>query len=387
MKQGIVLCIVGVFVLSLAHASVLIEQVYVNPVGSESGGEAVVIRNAREDIVFLENWTLATQTSKKDATLPAIRLWPNQTFLIADTGWNEKKDDLLWKEANYEEAITLDNAEGGIALIDTRGTIIDAVGWGDTSNIEPTLYQGMPTRIPPEGKVLFRKEYTGNNAQDFILSDPQFEHEDTLFVVVNITEEVKIIRVMLSPDEAKDEGIQVLIPLKGTKKVKVEAEVVGRPNRVYGILAGQIIEFMAKNSSTFVGEFIIDTLFQPGSHTIGVHADEAEENTVFTAHVQQKIRVDQTRVLLTSLPGKPAQASVLITNEGFASVRLHPTIIGNSSLDSFIEVSLDGENFQHPSDVQIHLNPKETRILFVRVATPTTFLSGVYKSRIRMEEI
>ncbi len=385
MKQGIIVGIVGMLVLSWVNASMFIEQVYVNPVSTESGGEAIVIRNKGNERVLLENWTLATQASKKDVVLPAVYVWPNQSLLIADAGWSLKKDDLFWRDADYEEALTFDNTNGGVALINAEGKRIDTVGWGDVSNREYVLYTGTPTEVPGQGKSLVRVNETGNNKEDFVVSDPWFEQENSVLVVVNVTEVVDIVRLTLD-DESSDEGVQVVIPQQGKKKVKLEAEVVGRPARVRAVFAGQEILLVERNSSLFVGEFFIDAFVLPGKHSIRVYANDAEEDIFFVAQVQRKLRVDQSRVLLFSSAGRTTQASVLVKNEGFASIRVRPILSSNGSLDSLVEVSLDGESFQHPSDVEMVLSAGETKMLFMRVVVPPTMVPGVYKTRLRLEE-
>ena len=105
--------------------AVVIEQIYPNP-GTESGGEAVMLHNSGNTTLLLENWTLATQASLRDVVFPSIVLNPGQTFLVADTGWSTKKDDVFWRDADFEETLTLGNENGGVALIDAAGAAVDA---------------------------------------------------------------------------------------------------------------------------------------------------------------------------------------------------------------------------------------------------------------------
>ena len=120
-----------------AAGDVLIHQVLVDPVGTDTGGEAVELINTGPDAVAIGNWWLETQSSSKDATIPnGTLLLSGAQYLLADAGWSTLRDEPLWRDGDHEEALTLSNDNAGIALHAGDGTIIDRLGWGDPTIIK-----------------------------------------------------------------------------------------------------------------------------------------------------------------------------------------------------------------------------------------------------------
>ena len=168
--------------LPCASASVVISQVLYDPISTESGGEAVELRNDGNEPVDISGWVVRTESSDSDATIPASTvLQPSATFLIADEGWNASKDNAEWKPADYEEKLTLGNTDSGIALLG-NGSVVDAVGWGDPANIDDGLYEGDPAEQVSAGMALVRIKDTDDNSADFQQAVPSFL--DGLFVPV-----------------------------------------------------------------------------------------------------------------------------------------------------------------------------------------------------------
>lgn len=169
-------------VLPCASASVVISQVLYDPIGTESGGEAVELRNDGNEPVDISSWVIRTESSDSDATIPANTvLMPSSTFLIADEGWNQSKDNSDWKLADHEEKLTIGNTDSGIALLANSSTV-DAVGWGDPANIDDGLYEGDPAQEVDPGMALVRLKDTDDNSADFHQVSPSFL--DGLFVPV-----------------------------------------------------------------------------------------------------------------------------------------------------------------------------------------------------------
>lgn len=223
-----------------ASAEVLVSQVYPNPVGTESGGEALEIWNAGSLPVNLSGWTVRSEASAADATLPAILLAPNARVLIADAGWNASKDNASWPAAAHEEALTLSNTDGGLALVDAGGRIADAVGWGDASGIADGLLEGTPAPNPQEGQALVRSADTDNNAADFLLGPfaPAGARPDqalaTREIAIHLTVEgglPAIVDVSVADDDPLRPGIQV-VPVPGDVAAVVVFAVIEDPNGV-----------------------------------------------------------------------------------------------------------------------------------------------------------
>ncbi|MBI4151125.1 lamin tail domain-containing protein [Candidatus Woesearchaeota archaeon] len=169
-------CIVFILILLAGMPAtaghLVIEEVLYDP-ATESGGEAVLLRNPDNVSVDLSGWTLMTETSAADATLPPGSFLPAfGTFLIADAGWELLKGDL--PSADHEESLTLTNTNAGVALKDASGTIVDAVGWGNAADIKDGLFEGAPHNGTTEGLSLRRTQDTDDNLADFIAAEPSF---------------------------------------------------------------------------------------------------------------------------------------------------------------------------------------------------------------------
>ena len=71
-----------------ANAEVIITEVLYDPINTDSGGEFVELYNNGNSSADISGWTIRTETSVADATLPANILLPkNSHYLIADANW------------------------------------------------------------------------------------------------------------------------------------------------------------------------------------------------------------------------------------------------------------------------------------------------------------
>jgi P pilus assembly chaperone PapD len=67
----LVLCILALLaLLNAAQASVVVSQVLYDPINTESGGEAVELRNDGSSAVNISKWVLATESTPNDAVIP-----------------------------------------------------------------------------------------------------------------------------------------------------------------------------------------------------------------------------------------------------------------------------------------------------------------------------
>ncbi|MEM4247266.1 MAG: lamin tail domain-containing protein, partial [Candidatus Woesearchaeota archaeon] len=170
--------------LNVVQAQVVISQVLYDPVSTESGGEAIEIRNDGGSAVDISKWVIATESSAIDATIPdKTILLPGATFLVADSGWSSSKDNPAWRNADLEETITMANSDSGVALKDSSGNIIDAVGWGNPAEIKQGLFEGAPALPVPAGKALARTQDTNNNANDFTEAEPAFFSGQSVIII------------------------------------------------------------------------------------------------------------------------------------------------------------------------------------------------------------
>ena len=182
MKMMGLLLLVGVCCVPLATA-VEIYEIYYDPVGTEAGGEAIVLYNGGLSEIDVGGWYLHTESSDMDAIFPkGSSILSEGYFLIADSGWSERKDEIHWPNADYEEPLTLSNGDGGVGLFDEDGNMVDKVGWGDVSGIESDLYLGNPAADASSGESLLRVNSNGNNNDDFVVGRPVILSKHVPFV-------------------------------------------------------------------------------------------------------------------------------------------------------------------------------------------------------------
>ncbi len=213
------------------YASVQISEVYYDPIATDSGGEAVELYNPQNYSVDISGYIISTEISDNDAVLPeSAVIAALGYYLVADSGWSSSKDDEGWPDADYEEAITLTNTDAGVALKNSSGSIIDAVGWGNSLNIEAGLYEDTPHEGAAQGQSLQRQQDTDDNSADFTAAQPNLKAS----VVVGDTELQLTINIIntnpdidgvsvLTDDDSLSEGSQVMPNPNSQKDIKVSA--------------------------------------------------------------------------------------------------------------------------------------------------------------------
>ncbi len=187
-------------------ASVVFQQVYYDPLTSESGGEAIELFNRGSEAVDLSGWAIATASSARDVIFPdGTILAPMKPLLIADEGWNEKKDNASWRNADLIQTMTLGNGASWVALKDQSNQTIDVVGWGEDAE----LFIGSPTLETAAGESLMRVSAANDNSRDFIANQADFGAG----ILVPITADVSIRLPVIEVSESltlKPEGTLVI---------------------------------------------------------------------------------------------------------------------------------------------------------------------------------
>lgn len=327
--------VVGVFVyyiffllLCSFHVSaldyVIINQVYVDPIATEAGGEAVELFNPGLQAIDISGYKIATESSIADITIPQDTVInAQQYYLIADIGWNVLKDNASWPNADHQEAFTMYNTDSGIALLDKNNKTIDALGWGAKEMIPAELYESTPAQNPSVGKVLARANFsdTNSNINDFMVVLSDFHNSSTILneslpddglpedpdagndtppadpfdyieqglpYVVNITSsKPAILSFNLSIDEGELAGYQVMpspgkikyVPLNvivedddGVNDISTVTAIVTSP--------GVVKEFGLKktgnesNKAYFTGNISIDYFNAPGQYDVLITAND-----------------------------------------------------------------------------------------------------------------
>ncbi len=405
MKQIFNQCIKNIFVILLitaiiantAYASVIISQVIYNPEGTESGGEAVELFNSGDEDVDISGWTLKTEASNNDATIPeSTTICPQCYYLIADTGWNESRDNETWPLADHEELLNLFNSNSGIAIVE-NSTIIDAVGWGDEAEIEEGLYEGSPADEADEGYALLRDKDTDDNDYDFSQSYPSFRsssnlgtgtHSEDISISFNTQENILINSVNITPDEGLSGGIQIFPNLGGVKEITVTADVDGEVGNITAAF-NNITKVMSGQGSIHSCIFELGQDLPPGKYNITIKAGNSEKTVEFEYKELVAIKLSGNIDFQEIDAGSSIEEEITVENIGNAAVDLGfsaTTLMGDGSAISQknIEYSLGDEFFQMSSNTQIrkaNLNPGEKKEIEIRINIPET-ADGEYSGRI-----
>ncbi len=205
-------------------SSVIINQVYYDPVATESGGEAVELYNPTPEDIILSSYVLKTESAAQDVILPQNAvIKAKHYFLITDAGWSLSKDNTSWDQADYEETMNMFNLDSGVALLDASGVFVDAVGWGDKVGITAGLYEGTPSQSVNPGFVLLRNNNldTNNNSYDFVEAIPVLRNSS---YVVTQEPEQPLPDVPEDAPSSPEENSSVDLSLNSSLEVVVSVE-------------------------------------------------------------------------------------------------------------------------------------------------------------------
>lgn len=352
--------------LPVAHA-IRIEEIYYNP-HNEAGSEYVQLYNDDTQPLDLTGWTLATPASQTDATL-AGTIHAGTTYLAADSGWQESKDNTSWPGADHEETLTLGNTGGYVQLIDTEGTVHDTVGYGDTER-----YEGTPHPGTEEGQALRRTGYSQDNNEDFEVSKPFSKHaeqpsgEQTLIEVSVENVPPELLEAKIQDDDPTAEGIQLL-----TETMQINLTV--RDNN------------SLQNTLVFIDDQLVFAGSVRHEENISVEHNSSKENITISitdetyaktsTYAVQRLSINRLElpesVALAIQPGINKTVELPVTNKGSAAVDLRiqgsmPDIAGRAM--GTLHYTIHGEEYQASEDFRSHavsLTPGETLTMEVRV--------------------
>ncbi|MBI2142613.1 lamin tail domain-containing protein [Candidatus Woesearchaeota archaeon] len=369
-----------------AANSVIITEVLYDPL-NESGGEAVELYNPTNDAINMGGWVIATESSSTDATIPANTvLAPGSHYLIADAGWAFTNPAYL---ADYEEALTLANIDAGVALTN-NGTVIDAVGWGNASNIGSGLFEGIPAAMASEGQSLQRASNNSgfidanNNSADFLAGTPNLKNrsssgsEITVFAVITGSAPVVDIINFTADDDSIAAGVQLLPIPKANRTLGVRT-VVTDANGYSDVsdvalavnsdnYAMQRISGINSTSALYEANISIPFYRAAGNYSVNV---SARDSANFTSHLVSafevlsilSIELDTKTLAFAASPGSYAEVAgdantsstdrATIRNTGNTAVNLQLSGTNLTTGGSMIGVqnilySFDG-NYSSPS--------------------------------------
>jgi len=355
-------CLVCFLILAspLSLADIYISEVLYDPFTSESGGEAVELYNSGNEVIDLSGYTLATASSNKDAIFPDNSLIPSKGyFLMTDSNWQDRKDDILYPKADYEEPITMKNSDSGVALKDKQGTIIDAVGWGTPVN--SSLYQGNTANYSQNGESLRRISFSGNNNDDFISSIPMLvnsrgEKEDISNTAINIninipdlSDYIKNIslsydldrKIMLNPGESKTINVSFLV----NKAINLTDVYLILNNTHYN----SEIHTTYLDYHGYSAKLIIDHYYPPGNNTlyivVNTTSNQYIKNISFEVLPLLAFEVDLSTINCSNIDNN----TCLINGDLDTLTNDKPTIrnLGNKAID----FNIYADNFSSNSNI------------------------------------
>ncbi len=426
-------------------SNIIISQVLYDPLNSESGGEAVELYNPAASSVNISNWVLATETSLTDAIIPqGSIICSGCYYLIADSNWSNAKDNSSWPNADFEEAVTLANTDAGVALKNSSGVIVDAVGWGNSAGIAAGLFEGVPHGGSSGGNALKRKivnsSYidTNNNSDDFAEATPNFHNSSSVASkTANTNAEIQITIIVsgsgpavsllsiLTDDDSFLPGSQVSPVPQKNKTVNVEA-VVADDNGVSDI-ASVILAFNSANltvvmakkgdinstAAVYSAAFNLSSHFSAGNYTLAATATDnsgfsANSSVSFEYLTMAAVEVDASSIAFFASPGSTYEvagdestataANITVLNSGNVQLDFdvwstnfiaESSIIEASRLQytfngNYNDVAFGGNMTNTKARKDINLNPGFMRGLSIKLNLPLATVPGNYSGVISL---
>jgi hypothetical protein len=297
------------------------------------------------------------------------------------------------------------NADSGVALADSEGIIIDAVGWGDSSNIEQTLFTGNPCNDTPTGMSLKRISYSGNNYADFIHSKPSFmnslgqDHDpstNSIILSVEVRDASSYISNISFPYDSGNDVF--LIPGK-TKLLNITFS--SNAESINATFNGDTY-IPSSESDSYLLQLSLPYTFIPSNYTLAINA-ESSGNTYsryvnFTILPLLAFNIDLNSINCTSSP-------CVVEGDYDVNTTDKPTImnIGNKPLDfniyadnlsaeqgsidiSSVRLSLAGSQQKqltnHPNLFATALSPGSALPCSFFIDMPQRALAGSYSTKI-----
>ncbi len=417
-----------------AQDHILITQVYYDPVKTETGGEAIELYNPTDAAIDISQYVLKTKSSAVDATIPLGKsILPHQYFLFADTSWSINKDNESFPNADYEEAITLVNSDGGVALL-FNGTVIDAVGYGNVTDVQ--LFEGTSAQMVAQGNVLQRINFseTDNNSFDFFASLPAFhnasfqenktagtESENAVVLLLNVTNTAPVVElVTIQDDDLISDNIQVQ-PIPGTNTTTNITVIVSDQNGfedikkvsgtfVLGKVPFTFVKKVTENSAEYVSSVNLPYYLAPEEYSFEVTVSDDQFNSSMNASFSY-LTVTALSLDADSLffqDGKPNGIITILGDLDFFS-STQPTVrnIGNTPLDIGVygtalsngkqiiplqNIQFSFDNFKtdaHTATENVELYPGQVlpgdsafQLLGLRLLVPNGLTTGIYSGKV-----
>ena len=404
MNKLMIVVMFSFFFLPLSvSAEVVIEQVYYFT-EDDSNHEFILLKNRGDANQNLDGWNLLKPTSsnnsapKIDARLPDVTLLPNQTFLIADVGWNEHKLR-RWPTTDLEDELSLNNEHTGITLSNADNTTIDAVGWGDINEIAVGFYEGTPhPGVSERGQALLRVSDTDNNTKDFIITQPSLQSLTSATIPFSITvinALPTIHEIIIVDDDESKKGNQILpqankervIPiLVITDASKVTAslsasETTATPSSTASLHSPKKLSRI--NKTTFGGNLSLSYVATPDDYSIHIKASNDQgsstEQALFTYLPLIAFSLDATPFVTELIQNTSYDATSILKNTGNVAINTELWSTENSLAISYKYATQPFVSINAtPKRVDINLAPNSSLPISFRFNANSTVAPSLY---------
>ena len=318
-------------------AGIRIEAVYYHPFDAQNS-EYILLYNTGEEDRDISGYRIATSFSETDVTIQGI-IRARSVFLIADSGWSEKRDNMSWPLADHEQTMTMSIHHGWASIRTPENEPLSTVGWRTAAQFEGEAHPGVQ-----QGKALVRINDTNNNSNDFIESNPIFspyQQTTTNTPVYIIMEESipKILHIQDTPDE-----IQVSIKHNNTlEDIRVFAN-------------GE--ELLTTNNTKIQGAYTGAIDLTETEIEIRVESREHVLIQQYTREPIQKVAIAIPEdITIQVQPRASAYTTIQVKNTGTVPVNLHiggtiplwaNKVIGN------ITYELAGQTYSLTETIRVH---------------------------------
>jgi len=353
------------FLISLVSVdAVLINEIYPNPIGSETYGEFIELYNPNNYSVDISNWFIEDHNSIEVIIPDNTIMLSESYYLISDTNFSLNKDDASWPDSDLEDSMSLLGTDSGL-MLKNGSLIIDLVGYGNTN-----ISLGTPAPNPSEGLSVQRINNTGDNFNDFIIGIPnplnsltgtevELTHDIELNININ-NSNPEILLITLSPDDSPENGYQLIPEYGQDKELTITAQV--GDNNSYIDIAGVSVTLYDQtidlNFSQGIDNLTAEyngTLLVPSSLSVGAHNLTIRVTDQEGLQSEQNITFEMLGLLHTSIntnqldfqvnPGdfSPEQ-DLIITNQGNIDVNFK--ISGTDLINESFILPVNSINFK-----------------------------------------
>ena len=422
MNRKLFLLAIAIFFLLINVVNaVRFEEVYYDPISSESGGEAIVLFNEKPYSINLSGWSIKSHKLMSQVIFSDyLMIDAGGYLLITDKGWNLTKDNVSWCNSDFETTLSLSNTAYGLGLYDKYGVLIDKLGWGDKSKIENNFYYVSPAEkvLPNSGESLIRITDTKNNFKDFKKGVPLIKcsknkvdvdsSKNKIKLELNIySDKLELKNYTSSIDDLDEEGTQIF-PYPGENRSVVFNVVLTKSTSFnvsnLNLTKGWNLEFY--NDTVIICKYIKNISYResPGFKKIDLAFLGIKKNITYEIKEVMALMSDITELKInTTLNGY-----YYLKGDEDITTKSRPTVknIGNSPFEigvqlkdfgkkqfpsNMIVYSFDNNNFESKNagvmtknltHIDIKLNPGKTLPFGMVFRIPSNISIGQYDGAI-----